>query len=119
MSVPEDYIRKQDYRNPATRGVYPRRHAFLDHIEKGCYQSTYRQDIGGFFDLKKSQEKTKKLMAKRAEKWAGAAKDIDMSLETLDRFAVKGDAKLNKTKSEPRLNSEYRDKMRGRQMGFS
>ncbi|CAD7940497.1 unnamed protein product [Amoebophrya sp. A120] len=117
MACPEDYIRR-DYRE-APKEKYPRRHAFFSHITKETYQSTYRQDIGGFFDLEASFAKTRKLMEKRAAKWTNQVQHL--SQNELDKFAVKytgPDKKLKQTRSEPRLNSEYRDKMRGRQAGF-
>mmetsp|Transcript_12134 Transcript_12134/g.29427 ORF Transcript_12134/g.29427 Transcript_12134/m.29427 type:complete len:134 (+) Transcript_12134:168-569(+) len=133
MACPEDYIRA-DYKH-APVAKYPRRHAFFAHVTKSCYQSSYRNDIGSFFNLDEQLLKTKKLMQKRAEKWTstapgGSSAAAHLAREAaaladqnvLDQFAVKytgPDKKLRNSRSEPRLTSEYRDKLRGRQHGFS
>eukprot|EP00392_Amoebophrya_sp_AT5.2_P014722 g14883.t1 len=101
MACPEDYIRA-DYKH-APVAKYPRRHAFFAHKRAEKWTSTAPGGSSAAAHLARE---------------AAALADQNV----LDQFAVKytgPDKKLRNSRSEPRLTSEYRDKLRGRQHGFS
>lgn len=126
MASPEDAF-KFEYRD-APASDFPARAAyfhFLEHqrgvlahagaVARGArVQSLYRENIGNYFDAEKAKRRDRRRMLRRKKEAGIREYDITRDLH----WAVKGNKRLEGSKSEPVLNSEYRDKMRGIQGGF-